>query len=126
MIAPLLFRPLHVVAFLTALCGSNLSAETLSLAGEWRFALDPTAEQHTIIHEPGPAPALPEGEGTAQRWFLKNLSGHIRLPGILQAQGYGNDISVSTPWILTLGDSWWKLQPEELRAHFSQTGQVQV
>ena len=26
-------------------------------------------------------------------------SGDILLPGILQAQGYGNEISIHTPWV---------------------------
>jgi hypothetical protein len=98
----------------------------LSLAGEWRFALDPAAEQREIIRQKGEAPPLPEGEGIAQRWFARDLEQRIKLPGILQAQGYGNDISASTPWILTLGDAWWKLQPEALREHFSQPGHVEV
>ena len=35
--------------------------------------------------------------------------GTILLPGILQAQGYGNDISHETPWISGLHDKdWWK------------------
>jgi beta-galactosidase len=96
------------------------AAESLSLAGEWRFALD----RNDV--------------GTNEQWFAKNLSvlrssttaeggpDKIKLPGILQAQGYGDDISTNTPWVLTLGDAWWKLQSTALREHFSQPGHVQV
>lgn len=83
---------------------------TESLAGEWRFALD-------------------RGDvGAKEQWFARPLPGadKIKLPGILQAQGYGDDIAVGTPWVAGLGDAWWKLQPEALRAHFSQPGQVEV
>ena len=48
------------------------------------------------------------------------------MPGILQAQGYGDDIATDTPWVLGLGAAWWKLQPAALRDHFSQPGHVEV
>src|SRR5438874_13670359 len=82
------------------------AAESISLAGEWRFALDPGAEQ-TQLNSPRP---LPEGNGIAEKWFERDLPERIKLPGILQAQGYGNEISPTTPWMLGLGDAWWKLQ----------------
>ncbi len=35
--------------------------------------------------------------------------GTIRLPGTMQAQGYGNDITRNTPWVSSLHDAkWWK------------------
>lgn len=102
-------RNLFIAATLLCLAASKLqSAETISLAGEWRFALDR------------------DNVGTNENWFAKNLPDKIKLPGILQAQGYGDDISTNTPWVLTLGDAWWKLQPEALREHFSQSGHVEV
>ena len=64
--------------------------------------------------------------GTNEHWFAKDLPDKIQLPGILQAQGYGDDISMNTPWVLTLGDAWWKIQPASLREHFSQPGRVEV
>lgn len=84
------------------------AAEIIPLAGEWRFALD----RNDV--------------GTNEHWFAKNLPDKIQLPGILQAQGYGDDISTNTPWVLTLGDAWWKIQPASLREHFSQPGHVEV
>jgi hypothetical protein len=89
-------------------CEQVSAAETLPLAGEWRFALDRA------------------DAGTNEHWFAKNLPDKIKLPGILQAQGYGDDISTNTPWVLTLGDAWWKIQPASLREHFSQPGHVEV
>ena len=110
----------------TAANGAVKAPVAMNLAGKWRFALDRTAEQL----EPAPAgreaPALPAGESIAQEWFKRDLPDRIRLPGILQAQGYGNDISTNTPWVLGLGDAWWKLQPQSLRDHFSQPGNVEV
>ena len=84
------------------------AAETISFDGQWRFALD----RNDV--------------GTNENWFAKNLPDKIQLPGILQAQGYGDDISTNTPWVLTLGDAWWKIRPASLREHFSQPGHVEV
>jgi len=85
-----------------------LAAGTMPLAAEWRFALD----RNDV--------------GTNEQWFAKDLPDKIQLPGILQAQGYGDDISTNTPWVLTLGDAWWKIQPASLHDHFSQPGHVEV
>ncbi len=79
-----------------------------SLAGEWRFALDRA------------------DAGVNETCFNRVLSDRIALPGILQAQGYGDDIATDTPWVLGLGDAWWKLQSAELREKFSQPGKVEV
>ncbi len=110
-----------------AVCTGHLVAATdyhQSLAGTWRFALDPSAEQRepTLLT----AAKLPPGAGIAEAWYRRDLADKIELPGILQAQGFGNDISPATPWVLTLGDAWWKLQPEALREKFSQPGKVEV
>jgi hypothetical protein len=126
------FRRIFVVTFVAVLLESGRSSAAeparLDLAGEWRFALDPATGQHDPADGARGATAatLPPGDGIAQQWFARTLTNRIRLPGILQAQGYGDDISTSTPWVLTLGDAWWKLQPAALRDHFSQPGHVEV
>jgi beta-galactosidase len=81
---------------------------TQSIAGEWRFALDRA------------------DAGVTEAWFNRDLPDRIKLPGALQSQGYGNDIATDTPWVVALGDAWWKLQPPELIAKFSQPGKVEV
>jgi len=102
-------RNIFLLAGLLLFAVSQLrAAETIPLAGDWRFALD----RNDV--------------GTNDQWFAKNLPDKIKLPGILQAQGYGDDISTNTPWVLTLGDAWWKIQPAGLRDHFSQPGHVEV
>ena len=82
--------------------------EQLNLEGTWGFSLDR------------------RDVGIREEWFTRDLADRIKLPGILQSQGYGDEISVDTPWVLGLGGEWWKLQPEELRHAFSQPGRVQV
>lgn len=105
----------HLPRLLSGLSFAILSVSLLaappagqSLAGEWRFALDRT------------------NAGVNEQWFNRDLPGRIALPGILQAQGYGDDIAPDTPWVLGLGDAWWKLQPAALREKFSQPGRVEV
>jgi hypothetical protein len=50
--------------------------------------------------------------GVAQKWFSRSLRGYIRLPGVLQSQNYGDEISTSTPWLLSLYDRFWYLREE--------------
>jgi hypothetical protein len=64
------------------------------LSGVWRFALDRG------------------DEGINQQWFTKPLPGFIRLPGILQAQNQGDEITTKTPWVLSLYDHFWYLRDD--------------
>jgi hypothetical protein len=82
------------------------AAEAVSLAGEWRFALDRS------------------DAGITASWFNEDLRDRIRLPGVLQAQGFGDLISTNTPWVLSLHDKNWFLR-EDYRA-YTQPGNVKV
>jgi hypothetical protein len=110
MIPERFFRVLGGALPVLLLASAQLLAQggPLSLAGDWRFALDRA------------------DAGVKEQWFNRNLADRIKLPGILQAQGYGDEITTTTPWVTTLGDAWWKLQPAALRDHFSQPGHVEV
>jgi len=66
----------------------------IDLAGVWRFKLDR------------------ENVGIKEKWYSHTLPDKIKLPGILQAQGYGDDISIRTPWVSTLHDPYWYLREE--------------
>src|ERR1041385_1018471 len=70
------------------------AADAMSLKGEWGFALDR------------------QDAGLREGWFLRELAGKIHLPGVLQAQNYGDPISVSTPWVLSLYDRRWFLRSD--------------
>ncbi|MBC8094288.1 MAG: hypothetical protein H7Y43_00620, partial [Akkermansiaceae bacterium] len=56
------------------------AAERVSIAGQWRFALDRV------------------DDGISEEWFNKTLPDQIDLPGALQSQGFGDEISIHTPW----------------------------
>lgn len=80
-------------------CPARASAdESIPLAGEWRFALDRA------------------DAGVRERWFDQYLLGRITLPGVLQSQNYGDEISTETPWVLSLYDRFWFLR-EEYKAY---------
>ena len=68
------------------------AGDVQSLAGKWRFEMDPA------------------DVGEKSQWFSHTLSGEIHLPGILEAQGYGDAIGIHTPWVLTLYDHYWYLR----------------
>jgi beta-galactosidase len=96
-----------LVAGLALACAAPArSSDQLDLSGTWRFALDR------------------DDQGVAAHWYGQPLAGHIRLPGILNAQGYGDEISAQTPWVLSLYDKDWKLR-EDYKA-YAAPGKVKV
>jgi hypothetical protein len=83
-----MFRFIAAALLLLTTAASH-AADTRDLSGQWRFAIDRS------------------DEGVAKRWYAGALPDRIALPGILQAQGYGDDISAKTPWVLSLYDKNW-------------------
>jgi len=82
------------------------AASPISLDGVWRFDLDP-------------------GDvGVVQQWFNRPMRSFIRLPGSLQSQNWGNDITTDTPWVLSLYDRYWYLR-EDYKA-YTERGKVKV
>ncbi|HWB84114.1 MAG TPA: hypothetical protein VG675_08245 [Bryobacteraceae bacterium] len=80
-----------------------------SLAGTWRFSLDR------------------EDAGVHAGWFAKQLAGgaHIQLPGILQTQGYGDEIVAETQFVAALPrDMRWYLLPQYQA--YTKPGHVEV
>ena len=100
----------HYLPFLllAALASSAFAqAAPLDLAGDWRFAMDR------------------DDGGVKESWFSKPLTDKIKLPGILQAQGFGDDISVDTPWVAALPrDMKWFNLPQY--APYAKPGNVKM
>ena len=67
-------------ALLDTLDAALRGEDVVPLSGVWRFALDPA------------------DEGLVSFWENQTLADRIRLPGILQAQGFGDDVTVDTKW----------------------------
>jgi hypothetical protein len=80
--------------------------ETRSLSGEWRFALDP------------------DDRGVNRAWWRQDLAGTIRLPGSLQEQGFGHEVTAETAWTGSIFDCSWRL--EERYAKYRQPGNVKI
>jgi hypothetical protein len=59
------------------------------LAGSWRLELDRS------------------DRGLQERWFEKRLSGRVKLPGTLSAQGIGDPVTVQTKWTGGIVDRSW-------------------
>src|SRR5579883_2842619 len=100
------FLRLSIFAWLLLFAAFASAAETIDLSGSWRFALDG------------------EDKGVAENWFAREMPERISLPGILQAQGFGDEISTNTNWILTLYDHYWFLR-EEYR-NYAEPGNVKI
>ena len=77
------------------LAGQLLAADdTVLLEGAWHFALDP------------------KDAGVTEQWCDKTLTGQVKLPGSLQEQGFGDDITVDTKWTGQIVDRSWFNNPE--------------
>lgn len=95
-----------ILLSLVSMLSAVVAATPIDLAGQWRFALDPT------------------NQGIASNWFDQSLKDRITLPGILQSQGYGDEISTKTPWVLSLYDRNW-FEREDYKA-YTKPGNVKV
>lgn len=103
----MIWKPFAFACLLTAgVLSSAYANDVVDLAGEWRFAIDRS------------------DQGVEQQWFAKDLAERIRLPGSMAERGFGDDISVDTPWTGGTGDrSWYKL---DKYAPYREPGNVKV
>lgn len=86
--------------------GQRATRAMLSLAGRWRFSLDRA------------------DVGVGEKWFSRELDDELDLPGSLQAQGFGDDIAVDTPWTGDIYDRSWFVSPQYAR--YREPGQIKV
>ena len=69
------------------------AADTLNLAGTWRFRMDP------------------KDEGETQRWFANPLPETVRLPGSMMENHKGDPVTAQTQWTASIYDSSWFFDP---------------
>ena len=79
---------------------------TIDLAGTWSLRLDP------------------QNVGVRKQWFTQSLPETIQLPGSLQAQGYGDEVTVDTPWVGDIFDRSWFTDPR--MEPYRQPGNIKV
>ncbi len=82
------------------------TSASLSLAGSWRLQLDR------------------DGAGVDERWFARQLSESIELPGSLPGQGIGDPVTIATPWVGSIFDRSWFTAPEY--APYRHSGNIKV
>lgn len=95
-----------MAALWSLLSQSSWAADSLSLAGQWRYALDR------------------QDVGVREQWPAKTLAGTLTLPGSLSGQGIGDPITTNTPWIGGIVNRSWFTAPEY--AAYRQPGNVKV
>jgi hypothetical protein len=81
------FRARFVVVALLVLLSASMirAADSISIAGTWRFALDR------------------DNAGIDKQWFKQTLHDQVKLPGSLQEQNFGDAPSADTDWISGIG-----------------------
>ena len=102
------------VSALTLLTGLSLITTTVGagpaadLTGTWRFRIDR------------------DDRGLADEWWKRPRPGidTIKLPGMMQAQGFGDEVSVDTLWTGQIVDRSWFTAPEY--AKYREPGHVKV
>lgn len=79
----------------------------MDLSGTWDLWMLPEEKEHSLC-------ALSSGEnsGSPLKRPQREADGTISLPGILQGQGYGEDISKETDWVSGLIDPFWHEREE--------------
>lgn len=80
--------------------------EAVDLSGTWQFQLDPA------------------DVGIRERWFERALPQKVRLPGALQAQGFGDDVTVDTQWTGDIIDRSWFTDPR--MAKYREPGHIKL
>jgi len=83
-------RTLCVVLLLACwVAPKTSSANPIDLAGTWSVELDR------------------QDRGETDKWFERNLSAKVSLPGVLTAQGHGDRPSMKTPWVGNINQAWF-------------------
>ena len=80
--------------------------EEQSLAGSWRFEIDP------------------RDRGLAEKWWTRDCPDQITLPGSLQEQGLGEAVTAETEWTGSVFDRSWHL--EERYAKYREPGNIKI
>jgi hypothetical protein len=94
------------LAYLLAFCATAAICDEIDLSGNWRLRLDP------------------DDQGVAETWFQETLPEVVALPGSLSERGFGDQVTMETPWTGGIVDRAWFESPRY--AKYRQAGQVKV
>ncbi len=97
-------KVIHVAILL--FCSMVTTAQQISLAGNWRFAIDR------------------RDKGIEEKWFNNTLKENIQLPGSMAEYGRGDDVTLQTQWTGSIYDSSFFFRPE--LARYRQPGNIKI
>ena len=79
----------------------------IDLSGKWEFRIDR------------------ENKGLEQSWYNQTFTDKVNLPGCLQEQGYGNDVTIDTKWWAgATHNSFWLTSP--IYEKYRQPGNIKI
>lgn len=84
----------------------NLHAQTISLAGKWKFKIDSL------------------DQGAVHQWFSTPLMEEVNLPGSMAENDKGNEITLKTKWTGSIYDSSYYFNPR--LAKYRQPGNIKI
>lgn len=82
-----------IILILLSLPVLGISQDVLDLKGKWLFKLDA------------------QNKGVQEEWYLHDFQDEVRLPGCLQEQGFGNDVTIDTKWYGGSNNRLWATHP---------------
>jgi len=83
----------HYFLMVLLLLSQSLFAQTISLAGSWRFAID----RNDL--------------GEKEQWYRKTLQDSVKLPGSMLENNKGDEPTLQTKWTGSIYDSSWYFNP---------------
>ena len=89
-----------LIAFMCFSCAVK-QPKSIDLSGEWQFQMDP------------------DDVGVKENWFEKDLSETIQLPGSMDENGKGFDITLETKWTGGMRNPEWYNDPNYAPYHDS-------
>lgn len=96
-----------VIIFLPLLSlGQSVENKTISLQGKWNYQLDSL------------------DVGIKEQWFSKRLKNELTLPGSLNEQNIGNEITLKTKWTGSIYDSSFYYHPR--LAKYREAGNIKI
>ena len=102
-------RILCCLTMIAGVCATDVvrgADEVIDLAGTWSVALDR------------------EDRGLDEKWYEKTFDSSLKLPGSLQAQGFGDEVDLETPWVGAVVDrSYFE---DERYAPYRKAGNMKV
>jgi hypothetical protein len=78
---------------------TRYAPEDINLTGEWQFQMDP------------------QDVGEQEKWFEKDFSDNVQLPGSMVENGKGNDITIETEWTGGVRNPEWYNHPSYAPYH---------